>query len=173
MDTSAYRTLVSDIYRKESREKTAHEILLEKLCNSFEKLQQFLVSQDPAKLPTALQLAITASSSFPTTNTFCDFVDFEVYGGWTSFYVQSEVMKIFTSHDCRNCRTGSLRGCLICLTWIAFSGYDLVVDTQNIEMNSSRFNGYSNAVEGIAEPGKVELNFKSKSEEPIGCSVNT
>jgi hypothetical protein len=173
MENSAYRTLLSEIYSRETREKTAQEKLIEGLCNSFETLQKLLVSQDPSALPTALQLAITASPSFPTTNAFCDFEDFEPYGGWASFYVQSEVMKLFTSHDCQNCKTGSLRGCLICLTWIAFSGYDMMIDTQKVEMNSSRYNGFSNAVEGIAGPGKVELDFKSKTEEPIGCAVKT
>ena len=141
MDTSTYRTLLSEIYEKEAREKTLHEKMVEKLCKSFETLQQFLASQDPAELPTALQLAITASPTFRSEKPFCDLSDFECYGGWTSFYVQSQVMKLFTCHDCQKCRSGSLRGCLICLTWVAFTGYDLIVDAQTIQMNSSRFNG--------------------------------
>jgi hypothetical protein len=170
METAAYRLLLTEIYNRPSTEKTFSK---ERLCKSFENSQQFLASQDPAELPTALQLAITASPSFPSTNFYCDFSDFELYGGWTSFFVQSEVMKVFTSHNCQTCRTGSLQGCLVCLTWVAFSGYDLIIDAQNVTMNSSRYNGFSSAVEGVAGPDGVKLNFLIETQEPIGCSVKT
>jgi hypothetical protein len=173
METSAYRLLITEIYAKETREKTPHERLVEKLCKSFEALQKFLASQDPAELPVALQLGITASSAFKSEKPFCDLVDFDCYGGWTSFHVQSQVLKLFTCHDCQGCRSGSLKGCLFCLTWVTFTGYDLVVDSQNIVMSSSRFNGFQNAVEGSARPGKVELKFQSNSEALLGCSVKT
>jgi hypothetical protein len=170
METSAYRLLLTEIYEKNTREITSPQ---EKLCQSFEDLQKFLSSQDPAELPVALQLAITASTSFHFTDAYCENTDFEEYGGWTSFYVQSQVMKLYTFHNCQTCRTGSLRGCIICLAWISFSGYDLIVDDRNVEMGSSRFNGYSDAVEGTASLECVKLNFKSPNPEPKGCSILT
>ena len=170
MEPSAYRLLLTEIYKKNTREIISPQ---EKLCQSFEDLQKFLSSQDPAELPVALQLAITASTSFHFTDPYCENTEFEEYGGWTSFYVQSQVMKLYTSRNCQTCRTGSLRGCIICLAWISFSGYDLIVDDRNVEMGSSRFNGYSDAVEGTASLECVKLNFESPNPEPKGCSILT
>jgi hypothetical protein len=145
----------------------------ERIILRFEAFQQYLISQDPADLPTSLQLLITASPQLGSEKPYCDKEDFAVFGGWESFFVQSNVLQLFTAHNCDNCKSPSLQGCLICLTWIAFSDLDLSIENQTVQMHSSRFNGFSTAVEGSAGPNGVSLTFQSTTQEPIGCSVKT
>ena len=168
MNSSDYRLIIADI-----RDSFPDSGTVEPTFLRFEALQRFLENQNPEELPTSLQLQITASPYFNPDHPYCENDDFEVLGGWKSFFVQSKVLEVFTSHNCHKCRSASIHGCLICLTWVAFSGYDLTISNQAINMTSSRFNGYLNAVEGSASSHEVLLNFKSNADEPIGCSVNT
>jgi hypothetical protein len=169
MDISQYRSLLTEIYSQQNPAESSKE----KLYGSFESLQKVLASQNPAELPIGLQYDIAALPVFSSLESFLELEDFEVYGGWSSFFVQKTVMEVFTAHNCYHCRTGSLQGCLICLSWVAFSGLNLIVASQPISLQSSRFNGFSSAVEGTAGPDGVKLNFQSKTDQPIGCPVNT
>jgi hypothetical protein len=168
MNLSDYRLIISDI-----RDSFPDSGTVESTFRRFEALQRFLENQNPEELPTSLQLQITASPHFNQDHPYCENDDFEVLGGWKSFFVQSKVLEVFTTHNCNKCRSASIHGCLICLTWVAFTGYSLEIANQAIQMSSSRFNGYQNAVEGFASKHGVTMNFQSANQEPIGCSVNT
>ena len=59
----------------------------ERIILRFEALQQYLITQDPADLPTSLQLLIPASPQLGSEKPYCDKEDFAVFGGWESFFV--------------------------------------------------------------------------------------
>ena len=168
MNLSDYRLLLAEI-RDQIPESRSTESTLSRL----EAFQQYLVQQDPTELPVSLQLRITASPHFHIDHPYCEEGDFDTLGGWKSFFVQSKVLELFTRHDCQTCTPSSIQGCLICLTLVAFSGHELEIENQAVQIQSSRFNGFQSAVEGSASPNEVSLKFNSTTQEPIGSSVKT
>ena len=168
MNRSDYRLLLAEIRDQIQGSKSTESTF----CR-LEDFQRYLVKQDPTELPVSLQLRITASPYFNIDHPYCEEGDFDAFGGWESFFVQSKVMELFTLHDCQTCTPSSIQGCLICLTLVAFSGHNLEVENQAVQMRSSRFNGFQSAVEGSASTNEVSLKFISTTQEPIGCSVKT
>ena len=169
MDLSDYRILLEDIQSRISDTSDPQDLV----CRRFEALQDHLRTQTPEELPNSLQHSITASPQFRSERPFCDNDDFDDYGGWDTFFVQSKVLELYTNHDCENCQSSSLQGCLICLTWVAFSDLPITIESQTTQMCSTRINGLSSAVEGSAGPNGVSLMFQSPTQEFIGCSVKT